>query len=315
MTNLNESNQVVKMVDQSISFVTPTKKTVLICANGFQTTDTHDAAPIRDYFVQNFQQDYPDCEVVPVLLFEPSDTKTHHKKIYEQRLSSAIEKYIDLGYDIMLMGYSFSGSLVSKMAYVYREHVSRVILVAPIYDTIMNNMIPGYLKYAKKFSQLQKKYGNKVSKAMGRQTVNGMFPLLVSIFLSILANRRYMRKITQETLVIRGLEDVMFTDHALKKVVSHLSAPHNVYLYPKTTHGCLKSVRLNGAVFEDILHFAFNTPFLLNTDSNIVVQEKKTSEKAVSLDADGEEIPTFGEIFMELDPDCNNDAIAREDEI
>lgn len=314
MNNLNEEKQVVKMIDQTISFNTPSKKTVLICANGFQTTDAHDATPIHDYFVENFQKDYPNCEVVPVLLFEPANRKTHRKKKFEQRLRKEIEHYIELDYDIMLMGYSFSGALISKMAHVYRDHVVRVILVAPIYDTILNNMIPGYIKYIRKFSKLQKKYGNKVSKAMGRQTVSGLLFLLVSIFFSILSNRRYFKKITQDTLVIRGEEDVMFTPHSLKKVTARLHCPHNVYLYPKAGHGCLKSARLDGPIFEDILHFAFNTPFLLKTATNIVVQEQKKQVQKVYFDADGEQIPTFGEIFEELDPDCNNDALAREDE-
>lgn len=218
MTELNKVKQNTKIIDESISFVTPTKRTVLLCANGFQTTDIHDATPMFDYFNQHFKKDYPLCEIVPVLLFEPSDTKTHHKKLYEKKLRAAIEKYIKEDCDIMLMGYSFSGSLVSKMAYVYKPYIKRVILVAPIYDTILNNMIPGYLKYAKKFSDLNKKYGDRVSKAMGRQTVKGLFPLLISIFLSILENRHYMKKITQDTLLIRGEADVMFTNHALKKV-------------------------------------------------------------------------------------------------
>lgn len=33
-----------------------------------------------------------------------------------------------------------------------------------------------------------------------------------------------------------------------------------------------------------------------------------------NLDEDGEEIPTFSEIFNSLDPDIDNDTIAREDQ-
>ena len=74
----------------------------------------------------------------------------------------------------------------------------------------------------------------------------------------------------------------------------------------------LKTVRLNGVVYEDILHFAFDTPFLIQKKEEI--KQAKTLQAVRKLDEDGEEIPTFGEIFNSLDPDIDNDAVAREDQ-
>ena len=312
MNNSKKEVKVVKTIKGSLSISKPESKTVLICTNGFQTTDSHDATGMFDYYRQTFQKDFPNCEVDPVLLFEAHDPKTHHHRLYEKRLRNAIEGYIAKGYRIILMRYSFSGALVSKMAYKYRNHVDKVILVAPIYDTILNNMIPGYLKYAKKFKDLQKKYGNRISSSMGRQTVKGMFGLLVSIFVSILANRKYMRHITQQTLILRGDVDPMCSEHSAKKVTSHLKGDYGFYLYGGMNHTMLKTVRLNGVVYEDILHFAFDTPFLIQKKEEI--KQAKTLQAVRKLDEDGEEIPTFGEIFNSLDPDIDNDAVAREDQ-
>lgn len=313
MNNSKDNTKVVKTTNGKLIFAKPTEKTVLICTNGFQTTDTHDAMGMHDYYVQKFQNDFPECEVAPVRLFEASDKKTHHSRIYEKRLQSAIESYIEKGYRIILMGYSFSGALVSKMAYLYRKHIDKVILVAPIYDTILNNMIPGYLRYAKKFKDLEKKYGSRVSSAMGRQTVKGMLGLLFTILYSILKNRKYMRRIQQDTILLRGDQDPMCSEHSAKKVLSSLQGNYGFYLYTGLNHTMLKSLRLNGIVYEDILHFAFDTPCLIQKKETFCLTNAKQEMR--HYDEDGEEIPTFTEIFNGVDPDVDNDAVARQDQI
>ncbi len=312
MNNSENKVEVVKTIRGSISSAKQNQKTVLICTNGYQTTDTHDATALYDYYKQNFQKDFPECEIELALLFEAHIVKTHHARLYEKKLRRVIEEYIAKGYRIYLMGYSFSCSLVAKMAHIYKNNIDRLILVAPIYDTILNNMIPNYLRYAKKFKVLQKKYGNRVSNSMGRHTVKGMFGLLCSIFYSILKNRRYLRHIKQDTLILRGDSDPMCSEHSMKKVLSKIKGNYAFYLYSGMNHTMLKTVRLNGIVFEDILHFAFNTPFLLEKREEIKKQEiVMTSHK---LDEDGDEIPTFEEIFNQLDPDVDNDTVAREDQ-
>ncbi len=312
MNNSRDNIKVVKTTNGNLTIKKPTQKTVLICTNGFQTTDTHDAMGMHDYYVQKFQNDYPECVVAPVRLFEASDTKTHHTRLYEKRLRDAVEDYIAQGYRILLMGYSFSGALVCKIACQYQKHVDKVILVAPIYDTILNNMIPGYLRYAKKFKDLEKKYGNRVSSAMGRQTVKGMFGLLVTIFCSILKNRKYMRRLKQETILLRGDQDPMCSEHSAKKILSSLRGNYGFYLYSGLNHSMLKSLRLNGIVYEDILHFAFDTPCLIQKKEKIQAIAK---QEIRHYDEDGEEIPTFTEIFNEVDPNVDNDTIARQDQI
>lgn len=304
---MNNSNKFTQVVIDSKGFIpneTPIKKTVLICANGLQTTDTHDATGIKDYFTEKFQADYLLCEIATVLLFKPGVTKTHRHKKYESILKSAIEEYIKKGYDIILTGYSFSCALVSKMACIYQKHVLKVILVAPIYDTILNNMIPAYLSYARKFSKMNKKYGKRISKAMGRQTVKGMVGLLFSILVSVLQNRKYIRKLKTDSFIIRGTADEMCSLHAFEKIKTHLEGNYQTALYEKMAHTILKSVRFNGIVYEDILSFAFNTPHLI----------PRSEENFTKVTASENQL-TIPDIYLAIDPDSNNDLLASENEL
>ncbi len=298
--------QVIKEKNPAIAFSSPVRKTVLLCLNGFQNQDTHDSLPMKEYFESQFQKDRENCEIHCVQLFMPAEKKTHHHAHFERALRQDIESYIRKGYDIQLLGYSFSAALAAKMCHRYRKNISRVIFVAPVYDTIFNHMISGYLKYAWKFHKLAKKYGSRMAKTMGRQTTKGLMGLLVSIFSSILLNRHYFRNIRCDTLLIRGDADTLCTEHSLKKVRSKLRGENVLYLYPGLTHGILKNVKLNGIVYEDILHFSFNTPFILEKSTK-EIDAIRHEEVTVYYDEDGEPIPTFGEIFHGLDPDADTE--------
>ena len=309
-----EELQVIKEYNKNIEVFTPLRKTVLLATNGFQTTDTHDSLPMKEYFDNTFAKDFPNCEIDLVKLFEPSDKKTHKTRYFEKQLEDAIESYIAKDYDIFLMGYSFSAALVCRMAKKYQKNVLRVILVAPVYDTLINHTIPGYIKYAYKFHKLNKKYGKKVAKAIGRQTVVGLPGLLIAIFASILENRKYFKRVSQPTLLIRGDNDILCTKHAIGKVSEKVKGENETYLYPKMTHGILKSVRLNGVVYEDIFHFSFDTPFYLESRVQVVNKETKKEEDVRKVDDDGDVIPTFDEIFSEIDPDGDDYSVQGENE-
>lgn len=307
-----KKQKVIKNINSNIRIETPSRKTVLICANGFSTSDTHDSTARHEYFDKSFKEEYPTCEIVPVSLFLPSQKKTHSTKHFEKAYRKTIEEYISKGYDIRLLGYSFSGALTAKMACAYSEYVRKVILVAPIYDTIINNRIPGYIAYAWKFHKLRKKYGKKVSGSICRETSVGRVKTLFAIFFSILFNRRYLRKRETPTLIIHGTSDELSTEHAIHKIDKKLPAEHELFIYDKRTHAIRKNVRTNGIVFEDILHFAFNTPYLIEAESTIKRREAAVAKPA--LDEDGNPIPSFGEIFEELKPYSDEEAKYGEEE-
>ncbi|MFA6829736.1 MAG: hypothetical protein WCR67_03425 [Bacilli bacterium] len=306
------SVQVIKETDKKINIEKPTKKTVLFCLNGFQNSDVHDAVDMMDYFSSSFKEEFSVCEVVPVSLFIPADKKTHYHKLFEKKIAAAIVDYAARGYDIVLMGYSFSCALACKMEKKYRKFIKKLILVAPVYDTVINGMIPHYINYAWKFHKLCKRYGSRAANAIGRKTTKGLFGLLISIFSSILLNRHYFRKVTTDTLLIRGDDDLLCNEHSIKKISHILKGNHVLYRYPNMTHGILKSLKQNGIVYEDILHFSFGTPFLLQKKT-LNVEKNKTSK--VKYDEDGERIPTFMEIFSEIDPNADEETIQEQEGI
>ena len=299
--------QVIKEVNPSFHSAKTEKKTALLCTNGFQNADIHDATNMIEYFKQNFASDFSECVVVPVQLFHPADKKTHHAHLYEEILENAIKKYIADGYDIILMGYSFSASLAAKLQYKYSKYIKKLILVAPIYDTIVNGMINGYIQYVIKFHKLSKKYGARVAKAMGRNTTKGMIGLLLSILKSILCCRGYYKKITCDTLILRGDKDELCNTHSIKKIRSHLKVKNVLYRSPSMDHGMLKTIRDNKVAYEDILHFAFGTPFIAETEALAVDERSKAEQMKIKYDVDGEPIPTFLEIFNQLDPHAEDE--------
>lgn len=308
---LPDGVEVIKETDPRFTFEKPTRKTVLLCTNGFQNADIHDSTNLREYYGNNFAADFPNCEIAPVQLFLPADPKTHHAKHMEAALNQMIVDYIDKGYDIILLGYSYSAALVAKMAYRYQKYIQKIILVAPIYDTVLNGMIHGYITYSMKYTYLVHKYGAKIAKAMGRTTTKGMFSLLLSIYRSILQNRPYFRKVSCPVLLLWGAKDVLCTRHSLKKVRQKLAGPQILYTYMNLNHTLFKSIKEDGDVYEDILHYSFDTPFLLNSKSLSVA--KPSFKPAIKLDEDGEPIPTFSQIFSGLDPEAEKESAKDND--
>ncbi len=311
MENEKVEKDVIKTIDPDIVIQRPAKKTALLCLNGFQNSDTHDATAMMDYFNTHFHEEYSNCEVVPVHLFYPAKKETHHHGYFEKQISKAIGEYSSKGYSIILMGYSFSSSLACKMATRYKKNVSRVILVAPVYDTVRNGLIPHYIKYAWKFHKLAKKYGSRMAKAIGRNTTEGMFGLLVAIFSSILLNRHYVSRVRQDCLVIHGDEDILCTDHSIEKVMAKLKGNVSYYSYHKMTHGILKTLKENGIVYEDVLNFSFDTPYLLKREEvkrNLTIENEETK-----YDEDGERIPSFLEIFNEMDPQGEEESLKEQE--
>jgi len=305
--------QVIKESNPKIEIRKPAKKTVLLCFNGFQNSDTHDALPMADYFQKAFKGE-SDFDVVPVRLFSPSEKKTHHPRYFEKEARKAIEKYHALGYDVALMGYSFSCSLACKMQAKY-PFIHRMILAAPIYDTILRNMIPHYIRYAMKFAKLKKKYGSRVSKVMGRQTTKGMIGLLLSIMNSILQDRKYIRKVKDcDVLLLWGEEDLLCTEHSVTKFKDLLSCEKMLYRYPTLDHCLIKSLRDDGAVYEDVFHFVFGTPYKIEK-STLSVSPSTHRRVRVKYDEDGEPIPTFAEIFSSMDPEGDRVTFAEQKDI
>lgn len=297
--------KVTKTKVQGIEYKKPVNKTVILCSNGFQNSDIHDSYQLIEYFSRNFKTDFSNCEIVPVSLYEPADKKTHHSKLFESRLRNKIEEYHDKGYDIILLGYSFSASLACKMQKKY-PYINRLILVAPVYDTILNNMIPGYINYAYKFHKLCKKYGAKMANALGRKTTKGLVGLLIAILMCVLKNRKYYRKVSCDTLILWGTKDELCTKHSMNKVNKRIKARHNLYKYDGLTHGLLKSIKEDAVVFDDILQFAFNTPLIQQVETE-TINIKEKIKSSVKYDEDGEIIPSFSEIFNDIDPDSEEE--------
>ena len=61
-----ETFQVKRERDPGFDFSKPARKTALLCTNGFQNADIHDATAMKEYFERNFAKDYPATPLQPV---------------------------------------------------------------------------------------------------------------------------------------------------------------------------------------------------------------------------------------------------------
>ena len=88
-----EELKIIKEQNPNIEINKPLRKTVLLCTNGFQTTDTHDSLPMQEYFNNVFKKEVPLAEIALVKLFEPSIKSTHKTKAFEKQLEDTIKEY------------------------------------------------------------------------------------------------------------------------------------------------------------------------------------------------------------------------------
>lgn len=178
-------------------------KKIVLLVHGFMVHDSHDFTWFYEYV--NKSEQFKDCEFKLFKLYERTDKKTHKPKNMEKTLKDEVEKYLKDGYDVSLIGYSFSCNLVAKVA--TDLHLKGVIYFAPAIKLLKTKLFNMHLKNAFKTLKLRIKHGKKKSqKIMERTKTSGIVLLSLHISMTMLKYRKYFKS-NVPFLIMRGIED------------------------------------------------------------------------------------------------------------
>lgn len=179
------------------------KKRIVLLVHGFMIHDSHDFTWFYDY-VTNCP-DFKNCEFKLIRLYDRTKGKTSRPKVMEKTLKNEILHYLNDGYDVSLIGYSFSCSLVAKVA--KDLNLKGVIYFAPSIKLLKTKLFSMHLKNAFKTLKLRIKHGNaKAQKIMDRTKTSGIVILSLHISLTMLKYRKYFKS-NVPFIVLRGYDD------------------------------------------------------------------------------------------------------------
>ena len=179
------------------------KERIVLLAHGFMIHDSHDLKWFYNYV--STSEEFKGYEFKLIKLYDRSKGKTSKPKVMEKFLKNEVQGYLDLGYDVTLVGYSFSCGLVAKVA---RDlNIKGVIHFAPSIKLIKTNLLKMHIDNAWKTLKLRLKYGKKkAKKIMNRTKTSGLVVLSYHIALSMIKYRKYFKSNTP-FIIFRGIED------------------------------------------------------------------------------------------------------------
>lgn len=230
-------------------------KRVLICVHGFMIHDDHDFNYLEKYF--NEVNENPDLELSKVFLYDRLNRKTlSHKKMY-QALVNHTKKYLEKGYKVTLVGYSFSCSLVARAC--KELNLDRVIFVSPTNKLWKTKLIFKYLKIATQNIKIRFKYGTKKARRIMEKTkLSNTFTIAWNIMLGTIKNRRYYKYVDVPCLIFKGQKDNLTLDSTIKEIGNKIKSRYRgIYMFPEYDHFFIRNdYQFKDKVYPLIIKFA-----------------------------------------------------------
>ena len=231
-------------------------KKVLICFHGFQTSLKHDLQDFKTYFDEVNQNKFN--EVCLASLYTLGDKKTYsHKKMYE-KARTIVKDYIDRGYLVYILAYSFSSGLCAKICNEFSE-VSKLVLVSPTTYLLKTRLLINYIIIAIKHIKFRLKYGNKGKALLKKNKSNGVIKLSIAISVSIVHFRKFLKKVRCRIFMIKGNKD----EFSITNTFSYISmkaerAITQSKIYPSLDHTMIINKETGIDAYNDILKFVFH---------------------------------------------------------
>ncbi len=177
-------------------------KRILLLCHGFMVHDRHDIRHFKEY-IDNHCNGTISTELV--YLYDRNDSKSSKYKNMEAKLLAIVKEYQNNGYEVLLLGYSFSCGLVAKVS--SELNLKGVIYLAPTVRLLKTGLLSKHLKNAFKTLKIRLKHGNKkAKKIMERTKTNGIVPLSYHICRAMMHYKKeYKTQIP--FLILRGFDD------------------------------------------------------------------------------------------------------------
>lgn len=196
------------------------KKKIILLAHGFMVHDSHDFT----WFYEYISKEFKDYEFKMIYLYDRKIGESSKPKNMIRYLKSEVQKYLDLDYDVSLIGYSFSCNLVAKVAKDLK--LKGVIYFAPAIKLLKTKLFSMHVKNAFKTLKLRLKHGKKkAKKIMDRTKTSGVVLLSLHISLTMLKYRKYFKS-NVPFLIIRGTEDTYCLQDDVTWILKNTSAAH-----------------------------------------------------------------------------------------
>lgn len=243
-------------INQTTFFATPNVKRVLICLHGFETAKTHDMTAFKDYFDKNNTN--PNFSVVLVNLYEYGDKKTYRSKLMYKKAYDVVKKYIEEGYVVYLLAYSFSVGIAAKCCVDFPS-VQKLALISPTIYIYRTKLLGGYTQMLIKRLKIKAKYRKKAKKVFTKDHSRGMFKLTCNIAKSILEYRKYLKKLTCKVLMIKGNQDELSISNTFSYISSKSKDSITASkIYPNENHVMFLTLEHGKRAFNDVLMFIFH---------------------------------------------------------
>ncbi len=231
-------------------------KRVLICFHGFETSTRHDISSFKEYFDKlNNNKNY---EVALINLYDWGNKKTYKSKLMLQRAENAVKEYLDKGYVVYLLAYSFSVGIAAKCCTDFPQ-IEKLALISPTIYLIKTKLLSGYMKMLTKRLKFKAKYRKKAQSMIKRDHSAGLLKLVLSISKCILKYRKYLKALRCKVFMTKGNQDELCISNTFS-YISHKSKNSITMskIYPGEDHMMFMSLEHGKRAYDDVLRFIFH---------------------------------------------------------
>ncbi len=255
--SISEAGKKETIFDQTTFFEKVNVKRVLICFHGFQTSTIHDLDVFKNYFLKvNKNLNY---EVCLVDLYDFGQEDTYKAHLMMKRATEAVDSYLNKGYIVYLLAYSFSAGIAAKIAMEHPE-ITKIVLVSPTIYLIKTGLISGYFRLIGKHLRLKAMYRKKLEKMPGVKSGNkGFVRLALQIAKATSKYRPYLKGLKCKVLMLKGSKDELSIAPTFSYISKKSSSATTMSkIYPGKDHVMITTITDGKQAFDDILLFIFH---------------------------------------------------------
>lgn len=198
-------------------------KKIVLLVHGFMIHDSHDFTWFYNHVSEC--EKFKDIEFKLVKLYSRVEPKTSKPKNMYKTLKNEVLFYMNKGYEVSLIGYSFSCVLVAKIAREF--NLKGVVYFAPSLKLIKTKLFSTHVKNAFKTLKMRLKHGKKkAKKIMERTKTSGVIILSLHIFYTMLKYRKCFKN-NVSYFVLRGKDDTYCLQDDIAWIISKSNANYS----------------------------------------------------------------------------------------
>ena len=232
-------------------------KKIFLLVHGLMNHDDHDMNNLFAYLNSKKEKEE---EVKLVYLYNHED---HHSYKYKRQwkvLNGIVTDYLAQGYEVNVLGFSFSTSLVARLCKQHKN-INRLVLISPTFKLIGSGFIPNYVKVITKSLKMKWKYrkNKKAKSKMLKAHLNHIISLIFGVLHSMIKNKKSYKYIYCPTLIMKGTEDEFVSQKQIYMIQKMMKSKEiDIKIYKDFNHTFIRrDDDCNPDVYEYIYRFIF----------------------------------------------------------